>query len=394
MKFNFDQLMDRTNTNAVKWNVKDHALAMWVADMDFQTAPCVQQAIEKIAAFGIFGYSDIPEAYYISYQQWWCRRHKLKIEKEWMIFSSGVVPAISSIVRKLTTPAEKVLIQSPVYNIFYNSILNNGREVISSDLIYENGEYQIDFHDLEVKLQDPQTTMMILCNPHNPIGKIWSAQDLEKIGTLCHTHHVVVVSDEIHCDITQPNKHYTPYASVNEQCRLNSITCIAASKAFNLAGLQAACIVVPNEGMRHKVWRGLHTDEVGEPNIFACDAVIAAFQHGEEWLEALRAYISTNKKTAHLYFKKHLPHVPVIQSEATYLLWMDCTVFHPFVEQFSEYLHKEKQLVISYGGSFGKNGEDFIRMNIACPQERMMEGLKKFREGFEEFSNIFLNIRS
>lgn len=390
MKFNFDELIDRRDTNSLKWNIKDNELAMWVADMDFKTAPCVQQALKKIATFGIFGYSDIPEDYYTSYQDWWLRRHNFKIQREWMLYSSGVVPAISSIVRKLTTTAEKILIQSPVYNVFYNSILNNGREVISSDLIYENGNYHIDFVDLEVKLQDPQTTMMILCNPHNPIGKVWSVQDLEKIGSLCHRYHVLVVSDEIHCDLTDPKHHYTPFASVNEQCASISITCISASKAFNLAGLQAACVVVPDEVIRHKVWRGLNTDEVAEPNIFACNGVIAAFHHGEEWLEELSVYLYENKKIAHEYLKKHLPQIHVIDSQATYLLWIDCKDLHPFVDKFAEYLHQEQHLLISYGGSYGKNGEDFIRINIACPRDRMMYGLRKLKDGLQEFSNYVM----
>lgn len=388
MKYNFDVLIDRRNTNSLKWNVKEDELAMWVADMDFQTAPCVQESIQRKAAFGIFGYSDIPEEYYRAYQNWWKKRHHMDMEREWMMFSSGVIPAISSIVRRLTTPAEKVVIQSPVYNIFYNSIVNNGREVISSDLVYKDGRYHIDFVDLEDKLKDPQTTMVILCNPHNPIGKVWSKEELARVGTLCHKHHVIVVSDEIHCDLTEVGINYTPFASVNEQCKQNSITCLSASKAFNLAGLQAACVVIPAEGIRQRVWRGLHTDEVAEPNIFACEATVAAFEKGEEWLEEVRRYISANKKTAQLYIEKNLPQVRFVESDATYLLWIDCKVLHPYVDQFCAYLHKEKQLILSNGSAFGKNGEDFIRMNVACPQERMMEGLKRLREGYIEFLNV------
>lgn len=391
MKYDFDQLLDRRNTNSLKWNVQENELPMWVADMDFQTAPCVQKAIQDIANFGIFGYSDIPDQYFTGFQTWWDTQHHFHMEKDWMIFSSGVVPAISSIIRKLTTPAEKVLIQSPVYNIFYNSILNNGRLMISSDLKYENGKYEIDFEDLENKLQDSQTTMMIVCNPHNPIGKIWTKDELAKIGALCDKYHVTVISDEIHCDLTQPGKTYTPFASVNKQCEQNSITCISSSKAFNLAGLQSACVVVPNEKLRHKVWRGLNTDEVAEPNIFACQASIAAFAYGEDWLEELRTYISMNKKSAKQYIGKNIPQLRVVESEATYLLWIDCSKLHPFVSEFCKFLQEEKQLILSDGISFGANGEDFIRMNIACPQKRMLEGLHRLKEGAQEFSERFLS---
>lgn len=391
MKYNFDVLIDRRNTNSMKWNVDDGELAMWVADMDFQTAPCVSEAIQDVAKFGIFGYSDIPDTYYESYQNWWVKRHDFKMAKEWMIFSSGVIPAISSIIRKLTTPAEKVLIQSPVYNIFYNSILHNGREVVSSDLLYENGNYQIDFEDLEKKLQDPQTTMMILCNPHNPAGRVWTQEELMKIGHLCYKNHVFVVSDEVHCDLTESGSNYIPFASIDKECETNSITCLSASKAFNLAGLQSACIVVPSEEIRHKVWRGLNTDEVAEPNVFACEATIAAFQYGESWLEELREYISNNKKVAQKYMEEFIPQVSIVPSSATYLLWVDCSTLTPFVNQFCDYLHNEKGLLISSGSCFGKNGEDFIRINIACPTERMLDGLKRLKEGIEEFSKLYLS---
>ena len=392
MKFNFDALIDRRNTNSMKWNVKEDEFAMWVADMDFQTAPCVQQAIQKKATLGIYGYSELPEAYFTSYQQWWKQRHQFEIDKDWMMFSSGVIPAISSIVRRMTSPAEKILVQSPVYNIFYNSILNNGREVISSDIVYEKGTYHIDFTDLERKLQDPQTTMMILCNPHNPIGKIWSKEELIEIGALCYEHHVLVVSDEIHCDLTEPGYSYTPFASVNEQCKQNSITCISASKAFNLAGLQSALVVVPDPVVRHKVRRGLNNDEVAEPNVFSCEATIAALQDGTGWLEELRTYISENKKVAKQYIKENLPQIRLVESEATYLLWIDCHTLHPFVKIFCRYLREKKKLIISDGSSFGKNGENFVRINIACPRERMMEGLKRLKEGIEEFSEEYMKI--
>ncbi len=216
MKYDFDIEADRRGSNSLKWDVAENELPMWVADMDFRTAPQITAALEKRAAHGVFGYSIVPDEWYKAYADWWKNRHGLDIEKQRLIFCTGVVPAISSLVRKLTTPAEKVLIQTPVYNIFYNSILNNGRNVLESPLVYENGGYSIDWDDLEDKLADPQTTLMILCNPHNPVGKIWEAETLAKIGRLCRENYVTVISDEIHCDLTDPNRNYVPFATVSE----------------------------------------------------------------------------------------------------------------------------------------------------------------------------------
>ena len=255
MKWDFDRLVDRRNTGSLKWDVAEGELPMWVADMDFQTAPCVRDAIRARAEHGVFGYSIVPEEWYQAYIGWWRDRHGFTMEPEWLIFCTGVVPAISSMVRKLTTPAEKVLLMTPVYNIFFNSILNNGRQPLEGGLVYDGMSYRVDFEDLERKLADPQTTLMLLCNPHNPIGKIWDRETLARIGALCLKHHVVVISDEIHCDITAPGTEYVPFASVSEDCRDNSVTCIAPTKAFNIAGLQTAAVSIPNPVLRHKVWR-------------------------------------------------------------------------------------------------------------------------------------------
>ena len=276
MKHDFDTLTDRHNSFSMKWDVKGNELPMWVADMDFETAPAIVSAIRTKADRGIFGYTIVLDEYYHAVCGWWSKRHQFHIEKDWILFATGVVPAISSIVRRLTEVGENILIQPPVYNIFYNSILNNGRRIVENRLTYKNGEYSIDFEDLERKLADPQTTMMILCNPHNPVGKVWDKDTLSRIGELCAKHHVLVLSDEIHCDLTYPGIDYTPFASVFEICLHNSISCTAPSKAFNLAGLQSASIVIPNPILRYKVNRGLNNDEVAEPNAFAIEATIAA----------------------------------------------------------------------------------------------------------------------
>ena len=385
MKYNFDTLVNRRNTNSLKWDVAENELPMWVADMDFQTAPEVQAAIQKKAACGVFGYSVIPDEWYQAYIGWWQRRHNFTMQKDWLIFCTGVVPAISSIVRKLTTPAEKVLIQTPVYNIFFNSILNNGRQVWESGLKFNSVKYEIDFEDLEQKLSDPQTSLMILCNPHNPVGKIWDKKTLERIGELCWKHHVVVVSDEIHCDLTDPGMDYVPFASVSEKCRENSITCIAPTKAFNLAGLQTAAVMAPNPYLRHKVWRALNTDEVAEPNVFAVDAAIAAFTEGEQWLDELRQYIFENKMRTVQFVKENIPQIQVVSSNATYLLWLDCSGLTGSVAKAAQHIRNKTGLYLSKGSQYGACGENFLRMNIACPRTILEDGLIRLKKGIESY---------
>lgn len=381
----FDRLTNRANTGSYKWDIKADELPMWVADMDFTTAPAIVEALHQRVDHGIFGYNIVPDEYFASYQDWWQRHHDFRMESEWMMFCTGVVPAISSIVRKMTTVGENVLIQSPVYNIFYNSILNNGRNVLSSDLVYGNGAYSIDFDDLENKLAMKQTTMMILCNPHNPIGKIWDRETLGRIGDLCAKHHVLVVSDEIHCDITAPGREYIPFASVSKTNLNNSITLIAPTKAFNLAGLQTACIVVADEYLRHKVNRGINTDEVAEPNSFAVAATIAAFKKGSEWLEEMNGYVASNKEFATGFIEKNIPEIHVVKSEATYLMWLDCSSITTDSEILVEFIREHTGLILSSGQEYGPNGSGFVRMNVACAKERLVDGLKRLEKGIKDF---------
>lgn len=390
MAYNFDKVIERRKSNSMKWNVAENELPMWVADMDFQTAPEVIDAIKMRADQGCFGYTEIPEKWYQAYINWWKNRHDFVLQKEWLMFCTGVVPAISSIVRKLTTPAEKVLVQTPVYNIFFNSILNNGRQIVENPLKFDGAEYQIDFEDLQRKLSDPQTTMMILCNPHNPIGKIWDRATLEKIGELCFENHVVVVSDEIHCDLTDPGMFYVPFASVSDICRDNSITCVAPTKAFNLAGLQTAAISVPNDVLRHKVWRGINTDEVAEPNAFAVDAAIAAFTQGDKWLDNARTYIYENKQYAVDFVKNEIPQAEVISSDATYLLWIYCKNMIGTAAEAATIIRESTGLYLSAGSQFSGNGADFLRMNIACPRSVLKDGLQRLKVGIQTYEREVL----
>lgn len=385
MKYNFDEIVDRRNSNSYKWDIKEGELPMWVADMDFKTAPEVIESLKERVEHGVFGYSIVPDAWYQAYQNWWSKRHHLEIEKDWLIFCTGVVPAISSMVRKLTTPAEKVLIQTPVYNIFFNSILNNGRVVLENKLRYDGKAYHIDFEDLEEKLSDPQTTLMILCNPHNPIGKIWSKEELEKIGDLCVKYNVIVISDEIHCDITKPGHNYIPFASVSNNCKNNSISAIAASKAFNLAGLQSAAVCIPNPVIRHKVWRGLNTDEVAEPNAFAIDGTIAALEKGEQWIEELREYVFANKQLVTDYIEKEIPQLSVVASDSTYLMWIDISKLSVNSVKLAEFIREKSGLYLSDGEEYGESGTFFLRMNVAAPRVMVKDGLQRLKQAISLF---------
>ncbi len=381
--YDFDTPVDRRNTCSVKWDVADGELPMWVADMDFRTAPEIIDAIKSRAEHGVFGYNTIPDEWYDAYSDWWGTRHMLYVPRDWLIFCTGVIPAISTAVRKLTTPAEKVLLETPVYNTFYNSIENNGRYVKQVPLIYEDGDYRRDFEALEEALSDPQVSLMILCNPHNPTGKIWNRSELARVGEMCRDHGVTVISDEIHCDITDPGCSYVPFASVSETCREISVTCVAPTKTFNLAGMQTAAVIVPNEFLRHKMWRGLNTDEVAEPNAFAVPAAVAAFTRGGDWLDALREYIYENKRATADFLRRELPMIKLTPSNATYLLWLNISAFGRDSVDFANRVREKSGLFVSNGAQYRGNGNDFIRLNIACPRSTLKDGLERLKAAVE-----------
>lgn len=385
MQFDFNQVNDRRNTGSLKWDTEEKELPMWVADMDFQTAPAVVQAMEKKLQKGIFGYTVVTEEWYQAIMGWWSRRHHLTIQREWLTFCTGVVPAVTCAVKRMTNVGDQVLVQTPVYDIFFHSIENHGRHVVENKLKYNGIEYEIDFEDLEEKLSHPLTTMMILCNPHNPIGKIWSREELMRIGHLCKKYEVTVLSDEIHCDLTLPECEYVPFAAVSQACREISITCISATKAFNLAGLQTAAIFTPNERIRHIMVRGLNADELAEPGVFAVDPVTAAFNQGEQWLEQLRLYLYENKKYAEGFIRQELPLLCIVPSKATYLLWIDCHGIIGDAEELCGFLRKETGLYLLAGSQYRGNGGRFLRMNIACPRIRLADGLERLKRGIEAY---------
>ena len=396
MKYDFDSIIDRWNTDSYKWNIREGELPMWVADMDFEVAPEIKEAMNERLEHGVFGYSVIPDRWYKAYQNWWRERHHFDIEKNWLVFCTGVVPAISTCVRKLTEVGDNVLVQTPVYNIFFNSIRNNGRNIVASPLKLTSLHYEMDFDDLEKKLSDPKTTLMLLCNPQNPSGMIWDKDTLLKVGELCARYDVIVLSDEIHCDITELGTEYVPFASVAPVCRDNSVTCISASKAFNMAGLQSAAVVVPDKELRRKVWRALNTDEVAEPNSFAVTSTVAAFEKGGAWLDELREYIADNRRLVRDYINANIPELSVIEGKATYLLWIDARKVINAAKsitdigqdtsdkkRLSEFIREKTGLYLSDGAEYGEEG--FLRMNVACPRSVVSEGLRRLEVGVRAY---------
>lgn len=383
MKYDFDKVVNRRGTDAVKWEVGPDELPMWVADMDFQTAPEIREALSRRVEHGVFGYTEVPERWRQAYVNWWKKRHGFAMEGEALIFCTGVIPAISSAVRKLTTPNEKVIVQTPVYNIFFNCIQNNGCRVSKNPLIYENGQYRMDFADLEEKMADPQATMMLLCNPHNPVGKIWDRETLLKVAELAERHHVTIISDEIHCDLTAPGKDYVPFASISKAARDLSIVCVAPTKAFNLAGIQTAAVYVWNPLLRHKIWRALNTDEVAEPNAFAVTAAETAFEKGGDWLDELREYLWENRRIVTEALKAEIPDVFVVDGDATYLLWIDVSALPGNSMEIAGFLRKKTGLYLTGGMQYGTGGEHHLRMNIACPKKLLNDGASRLVRGLK-----------
>ena len=382
MKYDFDKITQRRGTNSYKWDSTDdkEVLPMWVADMDFPTAPCIINALEKRVEHGIFGYTRVPEEYYDAVISWFSRRHHWKPKREWFIYTSGVVPALSAVIKALTNVGDKVLTLTPVYNCFFSSIRNNGCELDSCALRYEDNTFSIDYEDLERRAADPKTTLMLLCNPHNPSGRVWTREELRRIGDICIRNNVVVVADEIHCELVHPGFTYTPFASVSEEFQKHSVTCVAPSKAFNIAGLQIANIIVENDKWRQRIDKAININEVCDVNPFGVIATIAAYNEGEEWLNQLLQYIHGNYLFFKDYCEEHLPQLPVAPLEGTYLAWMDCRSLGIPSEELEEELMKEAKLWLNAGSMYGKEGEGFMRWNLACPRQLVKEGLERFSQ--------------
>jgi len=385
MKYDFDEIIPRRGTNSYKWDSAGDAdvLPMWVADMDFRTAPPVVEALRKRVEHGIFGYVRVPDAYYAAVTNWFARRHDWQIEKEWIIYTTGVVPALSAVIKALTVPGDKVMVQTPVYNCFFSSIRNNGCGMITNPLIYRNGTYQINFADLEQKAADPNVKVLLLCNPHNPAGRVWTKQELTRIGDICIRNNVWVVADEIHCELVFPGHTYIPFASISQEFLMHSVTCTSPSKAFNLAGLQIANIISADTDIRTKIDKAININEVCDVNPFGVEALMAAYNDGEEWLEELKQYLFANYNYLRAYFEEYLPEFPVSILEGTYLVWVDCSVLNQSSDEIIKTLLEKVKIWVNEGSLYGEAGEGFIRINIACPRQQLIEGLNRLRRALK-----------
>lgn len=416
MKEDFDKIINRKGTGCVKWDEmptgsaplsqgevgeETAVIPMWVADMDFMTAPAIIEALQKRVAHGVFGYTEVPESYYQSIISWFHRRHGWNIEREWIQYTSGVVPAISVIVKAFTQPGDEVIVQTPVYNCFFSSIRNNGCKIASSMLlcqsnainenaqgnkINENAQnggptlsYAMDFEDLERKASSPKAKMLILCNPHNPAGRVWTREELARVYNICKEHGVIVVSDEIHNELTYRGQRYVPYATV---CNMdNAIICTSPSKSFNTAGLQIANIICADSSWRRRIDRAININEVCDVNPFGVVALQAAYNESEEWLDQLCEYIYQNYEALYDFFAEELPQFTVTKLEGTYLVWVDIRSTGLSSDALTQRLLDEGKVRVNSGTMYGTEaGEGFIRLNIACPRSQMMEALRRIKE--------------
>lgn len=385
MTYDFDEIIHRRHTNSYKWDstTEEEVLPMWVADMDFRTAPAVVEALSRRVEHGVFGYTKVPDAYYEALTGWFARRHGWQMQRDWIIYTSGVVPALSAVIKALTVPGDRVMVQTPVYNCFFSSIRNNGCEAVANPLVYENETYRIDFDDLERKAADPKVKLLLLCNPHNPAGRVWTKEELMRVGEICIRHQVLVVADEIHCELVFPGHVYTPFASISKEFLMNSVTCLSPSKAFNLAGLQIANIISADAGIRAKIDKAININEVCDVNPFGVEALMAAYNDGEEWLEALLHYLSWNYRSLKNFFNEHLPEFPVTKLEGTYLVWVDCRALNRSSKEIADLLLARQKLWVNEGSMYGEAGEGFIRINIACPRQVLMDGLNRLKRGLK-----------
>lgn len=386
MEYDFSRPTERRGTDSYKWDSAPETdiIPLWVADMDFETFPGITEALQRRVAHGIFGYTRVPEAYYEAVCNWFGKHHGWHINREDIIYTSGVVPAVSAVIKALTLPGDQVIVQGPVYNCFFSSIRNNGCEMVSNSLIYNKEElhYEIDFDDLERKLAHERARLMLICNPHNPGGRVWTRDELTRVAELCHKYSVRVVSDEIHCELTLYDNEYVPFGSLPDELSRGSITCCSPSKAFNIAGLQIANIVCRDTEVRNRIDRAININEVCDVNPFGVIALQAAYSdEGYEWLTQLRAYISSNYDLLRERFARELPKCKVMRMEGTYLAWIDCSELHISSDEIEEMLMHENKVWVNAGSMYGTEGAAFIRINMACTSELLNEGITRIMNG-------------
>ena len=380
MAYNFDELIDRRGTSCVKWDEAPAAdvISLWVADMDFRAAPAIMEAVRRRMEHGVFGYTVVGEDYYEAVINWFQRRHGWNIHRDEILYTTGVVPAMSVAIKALTMPGEKVLILSPDYNCFFSSIRNNGCEVSESCLVFKDGRWQVDWQDFEQRCADEKTTVFLLCSPHNPTGRVWTKEELERMNDICLKYSVKVVSDEIHCELTMPGQRFLPFATISEKCRQNSVTLNAPTKAFNIAGLQIANIICAQPEWRRRIDRAININEVCDVNPFGPVALKAAYNESEDWLDELNQYLWGNYQMLCQFAETHLPQWQVCPLEGTYLPWVDITDTGLTSQEYADRLMEKAHVWVNPGTMYGpQSGEGYIRLNIACPRSRLMEALER-----------------
>ncbi|WP_279056454.1 MalY/PatB family protein [Hoylesella timonensis] len=383
MKYDFDKIIPRRGTNSVKWDVakEDGVIPMWVADMDFQAAPCIRQALKERVDHGVFGYTLVPNSYYESIISWFDRRHQWKIDRNWILYTSGVVPAISAIIKALTEPGDKVLVQTPVYNCFFSSIRNNGCTTAENALVRKGNSYEIDFDDFERQAADEKTKVFLLCNPHNPAGRVWTPDELSRMNDICLRHGVKVIADEIHCELVMPGYKFTPFAAVSKACQDNCITTNSPTKSFNIAGLQIANIITNNDTIKRKIDRAININEVCDVNPFGVIALQAAYNEGESWIDQLNLYLWENYKVLKDFFQEHLPKLKVLKLEGTYLVWVDISATGLKADGLTNELLQQGKVMVNSGTLYGKTtGANYLRLNIAMPRSLMLEALQRIAQ--------------
>lgn len=381
MKYNFDEIIERKNTMSCKWDLRkdDTILPMWVADMDFKTAQPVIDALTDRAQHGIYGYSIFTDELYESIIGWFKRRHHWSIDKDWLSFSPGIVFALHAFAKIFVKPGDKILMHSPVYYPFFGSAKRNGIEFVNNDLIYSNGRYEIDFEDFEKKARDPSVKMLYLSSPHNPGGRIWTRDELIHMGDICTRNGVVIVADEIHCDLILNGNEYTSFGTLPKNITDNSIICVSPSKTFNIAGLQISCIVIKNKELKEKYNNYMKSTGYYEANVFGLEGITAAYRDGDEWLDNLIEYLNGNLKFLREYIAENLPKVKVMIPDATYLVWLDFKDLGAEPVYLHRLLKNEGKIWLDEGYLFGETGEGFERINIACPRETLRDGLERIK---------------
>lgn len=378
--FDFDTVINRRGTNSYKWDIvkEEDVIPLWVADMDFKAAPAILEALKKRVEHGVFGYTLVPDSYYEAIINWFARRHNWQIDRLWIIYTTGVVPAVSCAIKALTLPGEKVLIQTPDYNCFFSSIKNNGCEVAENELVRRGDSYEVDFEDFERQCADEKTTVFLLCNPHNPAGRVWTKEELERMNDICLAHGVRVISDEIHCELVMPGHRFTPFAAISDACRDNSVVLNSPTKAFNIAGLQIANIICADPAMRRRIDRAVNINEVCDVNPFGVVALQAAYNESEEWLDSLNHYIWGNYLALKEFIAKELPRLEVTRLEGTYLAWVDIKATGLTSDEAYGKLMKEGRVYVNSGTMYGRRaGEGYLRINLACPRATLLEGMKR-----------------